>query len=153
MAEQQAAITLVKVCKSVRDQPRPAEVSLTLPARKIHGDARAVRHGQVGLLRCLVGLMKPDSGRIFIEEQDIMGLDERRSAGREQLFALRRKFGMLFQDRRAVRRNRRRQRGVPAAVAGFCRRGEIVARVAGDLSGSAWKGAQSKMPSAERRDA
>jgi len=54
--------------------------------------------GKSVLLRCLVGLMKPDAGRVLIAGEDIAALDEHRRADRDKLFALRRKFGMLFQD-------------------------------------------------------
>ncbi|WAS95912.1 ABC transporter ATP-binding protein [Nannocystis punicea] len=98
MAEQQPAITLERVCKSFGNNRVLHEVSLVLPAGKILVMLGPSGTGKSVLLRCLVGLMKPDSGRIFVEGQDITALDERRSAGREQMFALRRKFGMLFQD-------------------------------------------------------
>lgn len=98
MAEQQPAITLERVCKSFGPNHVLRDVSLVLPAGKILVMLGPSGTGKSVLLRCLVGLMKPDSGRIFVEGQDITALDERRSADREQMFALRRKFGMLFQD-------------------------------------------------------
>lgn len=98
MAEQAPAITLERVCKSFGPNRVLHEVSLVLPAGKILVMLGPSGTGKSVLLRCLVGLMKPDSGRIFIEGEDITALDERRSADRDQLFALRRKFGMLFQD-------------------------------------------------------
>jgi phospholipid/cholesterol/gamma-HCH transport system ATP-binding protein len=48
--------------------------------------------GKSVFLRHLIGLMKPVSGQIMFEGQDIAGLDER------QLAPVRRKIGMLFQD-------------------------------------------------------
>jgi phospholipid/cholesterol/gamma-HCH transport system ATP-binding protein len=98
MAEQAPAITLERVCKSFGPNRVLHEVSLVLPAGKILVMLGPSGTGKSVLLRCLVGLMKPDSGRIFIEGEDITALDERRSADRDKLFALRRKFGMLFQD-------------------------------------------------------
>lgn len=98
MAEQQAAITLEGVSKSFGSNVVLRDVSLTLPAGKILVMLGPSGTGKSVLLRCLVGLMKPDSGRIHIFGEEITGLDERRSADREKLFALRRKFGMLFQD-------------------------------------------------------
>lgn len=95
---QQPAITLEKVCKSFGEHRVLQNVSLTLPAGKILVMLGPSGTGKSVLLRCLVGLMKPDSGRIFIFGEDITALDERRSADRERLFALRRRFGMLFQD-------------------------------------------------------
>lgn len=95
---QHAAITLEKVCKSFGDHRVLLDVSLTLPKGKILVMLGPSGTGKSVLLRCLVGLMKPDSGRIFIFGEDITALDERRAADREKLFALRRRFGMLFQD-------------------------------------------------------
>jgi phospholipid/cholesterol/gamma-HCH transport system ATP-binding protein len=48
--------------------------------------------GKSVFLRHLIGLMKPISGQIIFEGQDIAILDER------QLAPVRRKIGMLFQD-------------------------------------------------------
>ena len=48
--------------------------------------------GKSVLLKHLVGLMQPDSGEIWIEGQNIIGLGER------ELAAIRRKVGILFQS-------------------------------------------------------
>jgi phospholipid/cholesterol/gamma-HCH transport system ATP-binding protein len=48
--------------------------------------------GKSVFLRHLIGLMKPVSGQIFVEGQDITGLGER------ALEPIRRKIGMVFQD-------------------------------------------------------
>lgn len=48
--------------------------------------------GKSVLLKHLIGLMQPDSGEIWIEGQNILGLNER------QLAAIRRKVGILFQS-------------------------------------------------------
>lgn len=47
--------------------------------------------GKSVLLKHIIGLLKPDKGRVFIDNTDITGLNER------QLYAVRRRFGMLFQ--------------------------------------------------------
>ncbi len=47
--------------------------------------------GKSVLLKHIIGLLKPDRGRVLIENTDITGLNER------QLYAVRRRFGMLFQ--------------------------------------------------------
>lgn len=96
--QQHAAITLDRVTKSFGDNCVLREVSFTLPAGNILVMLGPSGTGKSVLLRCLVGLMQPEAGRIFISGQEITRLDERRSADREELFALRRKFGMLFQD-------------------------------------------------------
>lgn len=48
--------------------------------------------GKSVTLKLIIGLMKPDSGRIFIKDEDIVGMD------RGRLFELRRIFGFLFQS-------------------------------------------------------
>ena len=46
--------------------------------------------GKSVLLKHLIGLIRPDSGEVWIDEEQITALDER------QLLQVRRKFGMLF---------------------------------------------------------
>ncbi len=48
--------------------------------------------GKSVLLKHLIGLLKPDSGAVLIEGEDIVPMNER------QLLHVRRKFGMLFQS-------------------------------------------------------
>ena len=47
--------------------------------------------GKSVLLKCVVGLMRPDEGEIRIDGEDITRMDE------EELVRVRRRFGMLFQ--------------------------------------------------------
>jgi phospholipid/cholesterol/gamma-HCH transport system ATP-binding protein len=47
--------------------------------------------GKSVLLKHLVGLLQPDSGKVLIEGEDIVNMNER------ELLRIRRKFGMLFQ--------------------------------------------------------
>jgi len=48
--------------------------------------------GKSVLLKHLIGLLKPDAGRVLIEGEDIVPMNER------ELLRVRRKFGMLFQN-------------------------------------------------------
>jgi len=48
--------------------------------------------GKSILLKHLIGLIRPDAGEVFIDNQPIHAMDER------QLLQVRRKFGMLFQS-------------------------------------------------------
>jgi phospholipid/cholesterol/gamma-HCH transport system ATP-binding protein len=48
--------------------------------------------GKSVLLKHLIGLLKPDSGQVYIEGENIVPMNER------QLLRVRRKFGMLFQN-------------------------------------------------------
>jgi len=47
--------------------------------------------GKTVLLRCIIGLIKPYSGKIIVDDEDICQMDRR------NLFRIRKKFGMLFQ--------------------------------------------------------
>jgi len=48
--------------------------------------------GKTVLLRCIIGLIKPDRGKIIVDGEDICQMDGR------NLFRIRKKFGMLFQS-------------------------------------------------------
>ncbi|MEP6993597.1 MAG: ABC transporter ATP-binding protein [Acidobacteriota bacterium] len=48
--------------------------------------------GKSVLLKHLIGLLKPDSGRVFVDEQDLWSLDH------IERVTLRKKFGMSFQE-------------------------------------------------------
>lgn len=92
------AIVLDHVSKSFGKQCVLDQVSLTVPKGAIMVMLGPSGTGKSVLLRCLVGLMKPDAGRIFVFGDEITCLDENVASERERLFALRRRFGMLFQD-------------------------------------------------------
>jgi phospholipid/cholesterol/gamma-HCH transport system ATP-binding protein len=96
--EQPPAIMLDGVSKAFGDKCVLKDVSLAIPKGAIMVMLGPSGTGKSVLLRCLVGLMKPDAGRIFVFGENITRLDDQRAADREKLFALRRRFGMLFQD-------------------------------------------------------
>ena len=48
--------------------------------------------GKTTLLRLITGQLRPDAGRVLVEGRDVAGLDRR------DLYALRRRMGMLFQN-------------------------------------------------------
>ena len=48
--------------------------------------------GKSTLLRLVLGLLKPDSGQIFVDGEDVTHYKE------EQMMAVRRKIGMVFQE-------------------------------------------------------
>jgi phospholipid/cholesterol/gamma-HCH transport system ATP-binding protein len=75
-----------------------SDVSLTLPPGEVSVLLGPSGTGKSVLLRILVGLMKPDAGRVFVGPHDIAALDDRRARDRNLLFDVRRRFGMLFQD-------------------------------------------------------
>lgn len=61
-----------------------------------HGESRiilgAAGSGKTTLLKCAIGLIRPDSGRVFLFGEDITGMEE------HQIYPLRAKAGILFQE-------------------------------------------------------
>jgi len=92
------AVVFENVSKSFGKQCVLDGVSLLVPRGAVMVMLGPSGTGKSVLLRCLVGLIKPDAGRIIVFGEDLTALDEHRAADRNKLFALRRKFGMLFQD-------------------------------------------------------
>jgi phospholipid/cholesterol/gamma-HCH transport system ATP-binding protein len=96
--------------------------------------------GKTVLLKLALGLIQPDSGRIFILGREITGLPE------EELFEIRKKIGMVFQegalfDSLSVAENvayRLQEEGVPAE--------ETVARVSQALRFVEMEDAMAKLP-------
>ncbi len=97
--------------------------------------------GKSVLLKNLIGLMQPDSGEIWIDGQDIIGLNERQLAG------IRRKVGILFQagalfDSMTVEENI----AFPLREAGERDNGVIAQKIAEVLEVIELEGQQKKMP-------
>ena len=74
------------------DKPALKDVSFEVPA----GDTRillgAAGSGKTTVLKTALGLIKPNSGRVFVFGRDITEMQE------DQLFDVRSKIGMLFQE-------------------------------------------------------
>jgi phospholipid/cholesterol/gamma-HCH transport system ATP-binding protein len=68
------------------------DVTLTLPSGEISVMLGPSGTGKSVFLKCLVGLLKPEHGHIYIESHDIATCSER------ELYDVRRLFGVLFQD-------------------------------------------------------
>jgi phospholipid/cholesterol/gamma-HCH transport system ATP-binding protein len=68
------------------------DVSLTLPEGEISVMLGPSGTGKSVFLKALIGLLKPDSGHIWIEGHDIATCRER------ELYEVRKLFGVLFQD-------------------------------------------------------
>jgi phospholipid/cholesterol/gamma-HCH transport system ATP-binding protein len=97
--------------------------------------------GKSVVLKHLIGLLKPDSGEVLVDGEDIIGLPERK------LTAVRRKIGMLFQsaalfDSMSVEANL----AFPLREQGMRDEKEIDARIAEALDMVALEGEQLKMP-------
>lgn len=73
-------------------QPVLRDVSFEVPAGCLYGLIGPGASGKSVLLKSIVGLLKPDSGSIFVEGTDVTKLDDL------ELQTLRLKFGMLFQN-------------------------------------------------------
>ena len=68
------------------------DVSFTLPAGEISVLLGPSGTGKSVFLKCLVGLLKPNTGYIGIGDLDIVTCSEK------ELYEARRRFGVLFQD-------------------------------------------------------
>jgi phospholipid/cholesterol/gamma-HCH transport system ATP-binding protein len=86
------ALKFEHVTLSFDDKPALDDISFEVPA----GDTRilfgAAGSGKTMVLKTALGLLKPNSGRIFVFGRDITGMKE------WELFDVRSKIGMLFQE-------------------------------------------------------
>ena len=85
-------ITLENISKSFGEQKVLDGLDLTLESKKITFIIGQSGGGKSILLKHIIGLVKPDSGRVLVDDTDISSLDE---AGMNEI---RKNFGMLFQD-------------------------------------------------------
>lgn len=92
------AVVLEDVSKSFGEHTVLSGVSLQIQRGSVTVMLGPSGTGKSVLLRCLVGLLKPDTGRVLVFGEDVAQLDEKRRKDRDKLFAVRRRFGMLFQD-------------------------------------------------------
>ncbi len=84
-------IAVRSLVKKIGDQEILRGVDLEIPNGETVAIIGRSGGGKSVLLKHLVGLMQPDAGEIWIEGQNIIGLNER------QLGAIRQKIGILFQ--------------------------------------------------------
>jgi phospholipid/cholesterol/gamma-HCH transport system ATP-binding protein len=84
-------IAVRSLAKKIDDQEILRGVDLEIPNGETVAIIGRSGGGKSVLLKHLVGLMQPDAGEIWIEGQNIIGLNER------QLGAIRQKIGILFQ--------------------------------------------------------
>jgi len=85
-------IAFEQVTCSYENQLVLKEVSFRVSPRETKVIIGASGSGKTMILRLILGLLKPVSGRIFIEGQEISEINE------QELIALRRKIGMVFQE-------------------------------------------------------
>ncbi len=84
-------IRLVNVCKSFGSQQVLSGVNLDIPDRAVYVVVGVSGAGKSCLLKHLIGLIRPDSGQVWIDDTEITSL------GRRALNRARNRFGMLFQ--------------------------------------------------------
>jgi phospholipid/cholesterol/gamma-HCH transport system ATP-binding protein len=72
--------------------PVVRDVSLTVPTGSLYGLIGPGASGKSVLLKLVVGLLRPDKGRIEVDGLDVTAMNEL------ELSALRLRFGMLFQN-------------------------------------------------------
>ncbi|HEV2782698.1 MAG TPA: ATP-binding cassette domain-containing protein, partial [Actinophytocola sp.] len=68
------------------------DVTLTLPPGEVSVMLGPSGTGKSVFLKCLIGLLKPDTGRILVNGVDLCSCSE------HQLYQTRKLFGVLFQD-------------------------------------------------------
>lgn len=85
-------IEMLRVAKAFGSQVVLNDLNLVIPAGKITAIIGPSGEGKSVLLRHIIGLMKPDTGRVIIDGDDITHM------GRRELNRVREKFGMLFQN-------------------------------------------------------
>lgn len=73
-------------------QPVLSEVDLHIPRGCLYGLIGPGASGKSVLLKMLTGLLRPDSGRVLVDGQEVHGMSEL------ELQSFRRRFGMLFQN-------------------------------------------------------
>lgn len=85
-------IKLIDVCKSFGTQRVLDELNLKIKAGRTTVIIGRSGGGKSVLLKHIIGLLKPDSGRILVDGDDIAGMSDR------DLNEIRKRFGMLFQE-------------------------------------------------------
>jgi phospholipid/cholesterol/gamma-HCH transport system ATP-binding protein len=134
-------IEVRKLSKSFNGRPVLIDVDLIVEEKKTLVVIGRSGCGKSVVLKHLIGLLKPDSGHVLVDGEDITGLPERK------LTAVRRKIGMLFQsaalfDSMSVEGNL----AFPLREQGMRNEKEIDARIAEALGMVDLGGEQLKMP-------
>jgi len=85
-------IRLINLNKSFKSQQVLKDLNLTIPSGKTTVIVGRSGGGKSVLLKHIIGLIRPDSGEIWIEDEELNRLRER------DLYRIRKRFGMLFQE-------------------------------------------------------
>ena len=87
-----AAISLRNVTKSFGSHTVLKDISFDIPRGKISSVMGPSGTGKSVLLKNIIGLLRPDSGEIWVDGEETVRM------GEKDLYRVRRKFGVLFQD-------------------------------------------------------
>ena len=87
-----AAISLRNVTKSFGSHTVLKDISFDIPRGKISAVMGPSGTGKSVLLKNVIGLLRPDGGEIWVDGEETVSMGER------DLYRVRRKFGVLFQD-------------------------------------------------------
>ena len=87
-----SAIRFEHVYKSFNERVVLQDLSMEIQTAETKVVLGGGGSGKSTLLRMVLGLVKPDSGRVFVEDQDITDLSE------EKLMLIRKKIGIVFQE-------------------------------------------------------
>jgi phospholipid/cholesterol/gamma-HCH transport system ATP-binding protein len=87
-----AVISLRDVTKSFGTHTVLKDITFDIPRGQITAVMGPSGTGKSVLLKNIIGLLRPDSGEIWVEGEETVRMGER------ELYAVRRKFGVLFQD-------------------------------------------------------
>ncbi len=135
-------IKIRSLSKSFRGQQVLDSLDLDVPRDKITVVIGPSGTGKSVLLKHIVGLMKPDSGSIFVDGREISGMNELERKG------IRREFGVCFQDAALFdSMNVGQNVGFPYDIHTDMPREEIYGKVAGLLKVVGLEGIEAKMPS------
>ena len=85
-------IDILSLCKSFKGLRVLDNLDLTIPEGKITVIMGPTGTGKSVLLKHVLGLIKPDSGQILFNGQDLVAMND------EELNQIRKNFGVLFQD-------------------------------------------------------
>jgi phospholipid/cholesterol/gamma-HCH transport system ATP-binding protein len=90
-AHPEIAVELAEVTFGYDRRPVLTGISMTIPRGRVVAIMGGSGCGKTTILRLIGGQLRPSSGRVMVAGESVPDLD------REALFAMRRKFGMLFQ--------------------------------------------------------
>jgi len=131
------------LCKRLGGHEVLRDVSFDIPAGRTTVILGGSGAGKSVFLKHLNGLLRPDAGRVLVEDEDLAAMDGK------SLRAARRRIGVLFQDGALFDSMRVGENvAFPLREAGGTPKAEILARVSAALAEVGLEGEENKMPAA-----